>query len=100
MPSQSLAELVPLLEQKLGLESGFFESLDGENESDWSFIIKAHALIEAAISHLLTEHLRRPELGDIFSRLDMSNKSTGKAAFVNALEIGRASCRERVYSSV
>ena len=87
MPSQSLAELVLLLEQKLGLELGFFNSLDGDDENDWSFIIKVHALIEAAMSHLLTEHLRRPELGDIFSRLDMSNKSTGKAAFVNALEL-------------
>lgn len=87
MPSQPLVELVSLLEQKLGLEPGFFDSLDGDDENDWSFIIKAHALIEAAISHLLTENLRRPELGDIFSRLDMSNKSTGKAAFVNALEL-------------
>lgn len=76
---------MPLLEQKLGLQSGFFESLDGEDENDWSFVIKVHALIEAAVSHLLTEHLQRPELDDLFSRLDMSNKGTGKAAFVKAL---------------
>ncbi len=87
MPKQSLADLVPLLEQKLGLQSGFFESLDGEDENDWSFIIKVHALIEAAVSHLLTEHLQRPELDDLFSRLDMSNKATGKAAFVKALSL-------------
>jgi DNA-binding MltR family transcriptional regulator len=85
MPAQSLAELVPLLEQKLGLKRGFFESLDGDDENDWSFIIKVHALIEAAISHLLTEHMEQPELAEIFSRLDMSNKATGKAAFVDAL---------------
>lgn len=82
---QPLSELVPLLETKLGLEQGFFESLAFDDENDWSFVIKAHALAEAAISHLLTETIKRPELGDLFSRLDMSNKSTGKAAFVKAL---------------
>jgi hypothetical protein len=85
MQKQSLADLVPLLEQKLGLQSGFFDSLDGEDETDWSFVIKVHALIEAAVSHLLTEHLQRPGLDDLFSRLDMSNKATGKVAFVKAL---------------
>lgn len=98
MPSQSLAELVPLLERKLGLQPGFFESLDGDDESDWSFIIKAHALIEAAVSHLLTEHLGRPELNDIFSRLDMSNKATGKAGFVEALGLLEKSERRFVSS--
>lgn len=85
MKSQPLDVLVPLLETKLGISPGFFQSLDSESENDWSFIIKVHALIEAAISHLLTEHLRKPELADLFSRLDISNKVTGKAAFVKAL---------------
>lgn len=82
---QPLSELVPLLEVKLGLEPGLFESLDSGDDNDWSFVIKAHALAEAAVSHLLTEAVKRPELGDLFSRLDMSNKATGKAAFVKAL---------------
>jgi len=82
---QPLSELVPLLEAKLGLCQGFFDSLDSDKENDWSFVIKAHALAEAAVSYLLTEALRRPELADPFSRLDMSNKATGKAAFVKAL---------------
>ncbi|MDD5385455.1 MAG: hypothetical protein PHG89_11330 [Gallionella sp.] len=85
MQKHSLADLVPLLERKLDVQPGFFESLDGEGESDWSFIIKVHALVEAAVSHLLTENLEREELGDLFSRLDMSNKVTGKAAFIKAL---------------
>jgi hypothetical protein len=87
MPMQSLADLVPVLEVKLGLDPGFFESLDGDDENDWSFVIKVHALIEASISHLLTEHVQRPELAPLFSRLDMSNKATGKAAFVKALRL-------------
>lgn len=83
--SQPLSELIPLLEAKLGLEQGLFESLNSDDENDWSFVIKAHALGEAAVSHLLTEAIERPELSDLFSRLDMSNKTTGKAAFVKAL---------------
>lgn len=85
MRRQPLSELVPLLEANLGLAQGFFESLDSHDENDWSFVIKAHALAEAAVSHLLAEAIGRPELADIFSRLDMSNKTTGKAAFVKAL---------------
>jgi DNA-binding MltR family transcriptional regulator len=85
MYRQSIFELVPLLETNLGLEQGFFESLDSDDEHDWSFVIKAHALMEAAVSHLLTEASKRPELADIFSLLDMSNKATGKVAFVKAL---------------
>lgn len=85
MQQQSLSELVPLLEAKLGLKQGFFDSLDSDDENDWSFVIKAHALAEAAVSHLLTEQVQKPQLADLFSRLDMSNKTTGKAAFVKAL---------------
>lgn len=98
MPTQTLADLVPLLEEKLGLKSGFFESLDRDDESDWSFIIKVHALIEASISHLLTEHLGRSELNDVFSRLDMSNKTTGKVAFVEALKLLEKSERRFISS--
>ena len=85
MRQQYLSKLVPLLEANLGLRLGFFESLDSDDENDWSFVIKAHALAEAAVSHLLTKAVKRPELSDLFSRLDMSNKATGKAAFVKAL---------------
>lgn len=85
MASYSSGDLIPLLERKLGVEQGFFESLDREDETDWAFVIKVHALIEAAISHLLTESLNRPELNKLFSRLDMSNATTGKTAFAKAL---------------
>lgn len=94
MTSQHLDDLVPLLEAKLGVKQGFFDSLDDENENDWSFVIKLHALVEAAVSHLLTEQLCRPELSDLFARLDISNKTTGKAAFVESLALlGKAERR-------
>lgn len=87
MTYHRLGSLVDLLEAELAITPGFFDSLDDDNESDWSFVIKLHALVEAAVSHLLTEELRRPGLSDLFSRLDISNKATGKAAFIDALDL-------------
>ena len=71
------------LEENLRLPIGFFESL--AQEDDWSFVIKLHALMEAAVTHLLVETLAEPSLQDIFSRLDMSNTQTGKLAFADKL---------------
>ena len=82
-----LGDIIPLVEAKLGIAPGFFDSLDSDDENDWSFIIKLHALVEAAVSHLLTEQLHRPELAELFARLDISNKATGKAAFVEVLAL-------------
>ena len=87
MHSTNLAELIPLLEERIGVTPGFFERLDTDDDTDWASVIKLHALIEAAISHLLAMELRRNELEKVFSRLDISNKHTGKAAFVEALEL-------------
>ncbi len=94
MTSISLQELIPQLEAHLGIEPGFFESLDSDEENDWSFVIKLHALIEAAVSNLLTESLNRSELSDLFTRLDISNKTTGKAAFVKQLGLLKESERK------
>ena len=85
MTGISFQQLIPQLEAHLGIAPGFFESLDGDDENDWSFVIKLHALIEAAVSNLLTESLKRSELSDLFARLDISNKMTGKAAFIKQL---------------
>ena len=79
----NLAEQIPKLEAKLGIEQGFFEKLT--EEDDWAVIIKMHALIEAAISELLSKKLSNEGLKDIFSMLELSNKKTGKMAFINAL---------------
>ena len=87
MQSWNLGELIPLLEAELGIAAGFFESLDSDEENDWSFVIKLHALVEAAVSHLLTERVNLPELAGLFARLDISSKTTGKAAYVEALAL-------------
>lgn len=71
------------LEENLQLPAGFFESL--AQEDDWSFTIKLHALIEAAVTHLLVETIAKPSLQDILSRIDMSNTQVGKLAFAAKL---------------
>jgi len=80
------------LEQRMGLPSGFFEEL--QQEDDWSFIIRLHALFEGACTHLLLFHFQEPALSDVLSRLELSNKSTGKVAFLDRLELlGKGSRR-------
>jgi hypothetical protein len=73
------------LEAKIGVRENFFKDLLGED--DWSFVIKLHALFEAACTHLLLFHFKEPELTDIFARLELSNKATGKIAFLGKLEL-------------
>ncbi len=71
------------LESNIGVKHGFFERL--LDEDDWSFIIKLHAVFEAVITHLLTYHFQEEALGDLFARLELSNKTTGKIAFMKAI---------------
>jgi len=75
---------VKALEAKLGVPVGFLEGL--KDEDDWSFVIKAHAFLEAAITHLLVAYTDKPALGDIFAQLELSNNRTGKIAFAEALD--------------
>ncbi len=73
------------LEAKIGVRENFFKDLLGED--DWSFMIKLHALFEAACTHLLLFHFKEPELRDIFARLELSNKTSGKIAILGKLEL-------------
>lgn len=73
------------LESKIGVEEGFFENLI--HEDDWSFIIKLHALFEAACTHLLLFHFNEPGLSKILSRLELSNNTTGKLTFLKETEL-------------
>jgi hypothetical protein len=71
------------LEKDLGLPDGFFEDL--AQEDDWSFVIKLHALIEAAVTHLLVESVAKPSLRNVFSQIALSDTRTGKLAFADNL---------------
>lgn len=78
-------ETIALLEKDLGLEPNFLGKL--VQEDDWSFVIKTHALVEAALSHLLAMAARDPRLIKVFQRLDTSDETTGKLAFVKAMKL-------------
>lgn len=83
--SDTIEGSVRLIEQAIGVQHGFLESL--KEEDDWSFIIKLHALFEAGISHLLCIALAREELADVFAHLELSDKRAGKMAFAKALSL-------------
>lgn len=78
-------EAIEELEATIGLPAGFFKGL--YMEDDWSFVVKLHALIEAAITHLLVEHMNDPRLLEPLSHLPLSDKTAGKMAFVKRLDL-------------
>ncbi|ASP37666.1 hypothetical protein CHH28_02825 [Bacterioplanes sanyensis] len=73
------------LEISLGVDVGFFQSL--LTEDDWSFVIKLHALLEAATGHLLVEHFDDERLVDVIAHLEMSNQRTGKVGLLKSMEL-------------
>jgi hypothetical protein len=80
-----LEEAIRNIEGRSGVRAGFFADL--LKEDDWSFIIKAHALLESACAELLAERTGVPALIDVFSRLELSAKTTGKVAFLKAFDL-------------
>ena len=66
-----------------GLPENFL--LELVKEDDWSFIIKSHALLEAAISQLLTHRIGDQRLLPVFELLELGNVKTGKLAFVKSM---------------
>jgi hypothetical protein len=78
-------EAIKQLEKDLSLPKGFYRKL--YKEDDWSFVIKLHSLIEAALSSLIIEALGHTQLSETISRLELSNNATGKIAFVKALNL-------------
>jgi hypothetical protein len=74
------------IENQLGLPAGFLRSLY-DHEDDWSFVIKSHAFLEAALTHLLADHLGKGDLLPVFAYLETSNVRTGKLAFVKAFDL-------------
>ncbi len=82
---ESIAAFVREVEGALGVPEGLLASL--HELDDWSCVIKAHALVEGALTHLLVGVLGRPELQNAFSRLELSTEHTGKVAIAKALGV-------------
>jgi len=72
------------LERRLDLPDGFSRRLLIE-EDDWSFIIKIHALLEAAVAHAIAESLQRPELDDLVAAMPLNGRIS-KMAILDSLE--------------
>ena len=68
------------VESDIGITPGFLERLLDEQD-DWSFVIKVHALAEAALTYLLTTAVGREEL------LTMGDARRGKLAIAESLRL-------------
>ena len=55
-------------------------------QDDWSFVIKCHALVEGAVSGMLSNALDS-RLDKIFQRLELGHATTGKLQFAKALDL-------------
>ncbi len=98
MPTSETQERpIAEIETQLGLPSGFLLHLY-QKEDDWSFVIKIHAFLEAVLTHLLAEHLGRPDLLPVFAYLETSNVRTGKLAFVKAFDLLDKGARRFVHT--
>jgi hypothetical protein len=80
-------EAVRALEQELGITEGFLTSLMNTDVDDWSFVIKLHALTEAALTHLITIALGREELRDFFAEMQMGHARRGKIGIARRLSL-------------
>ena len=73
------------LEADLNLPTSFFQAL--LEQSDWSFVIQLHALLEAAFAHLFAEHFAEPRLRPVLARLELGNVTACKLAIAKHLEL-------------
>jgi hypothetical protein len=83
----SLIGAIVEMEKATGVRPGFFPSLITDKTDDWSYVIKLHALIEAALTHLLTTAANKPEMAQVYALLDTSDLRKGKAAFARGLDL-------------
>lgn len=58
-----------------------------QEEADWSFSIKIHAILEATLNYALVHQLHNLDLGDLISKLPTSDMKSGKLAFVRSYGI-------------
>lgn len=79
-----LFEIIGSVEKELGLRPNFLRDLF--KEDDWSFIIKAHALVEVSVSQGLADVLD-DRLLPVFQRLDLSDSRIGQIVFAKSLSL-------------
>jgi hypothetical protein len=78
---------------EIGLPTSLIESLP--EGSDWLFVVKIHAMIEASLNHLIVHALGGDKrLSEMISKLDTGDRSRGKMAIIKALELLPKSARQ------
>lgn len=71
--------------EELGLPFELFTNL--KNEDDWSFVIKVHTVVEAALSSLLIYALKDERVSLAVNSLPLANRRYGKLAFAKQLDL-------------
>ena len=82
MSDEQFERVLKYIEDDLHLAPQFLVSLLGEKDA-WSFVIKAHALLETALSQLLSGYLLDGRLSDPVRYLPMGGKAS-KVSFLKA----------------
>jgi hypothetical protein len=73
------------LERKLEVRQGFLAEL--EHEDDWSYVVKLHTLMEAALTQLLRSGLGDPRLERVLPSLPLGSLRSGKLGFLRAFDL-------------
>jgi hypothetical protein len=61
--------------------------IDLLEQDDWSFVIKGHAMLEAAVTELVLEHLGENRLKELIERLPLSDNQIGKVVIAKHLDL-------------
>ncbi len=88
-----MVEAIIDIENRLNLPDGFVVGLTSQD--DWSFVVKAHALLEAALTELVVAGLRDPRVSDFVERLNVGGKA-GKLSLAERLNLLDADNRKFV----
>lgn len=86
--------------RRLGLAQSPLRSL--ETDDDWTFVIKMHAIVEAALNHLLIVRLNDPKLSEIVAKLPTNDQRKGKMALIKTYGLLSENCRlfVRLFSDI
>ena len=82
---EPLQPLEEKLCEHLGIKPGFIQNM--LSDSDWGFAIKVHALIEIALTNLITARFKEPLLLRIISNLETSSEEGSKLSILKELKL-------------
>lgn len=85
-PSPEIQDFALALEKALGVPDRFLLALP--SESDWSFVVKTHALAECSVMQAIDTSLGNAAVADVISSLALNDARSGKLGFLRALDQG------------